>query len=513
MSRFDFKRLDRLLRAGKLEEAAAAWRAMAASGAGGWEMHLWLARLQERVGSADEAEETLRRLVRAEPGLAQPHVELARLLTRTGQPARLREAEACLRRALEIAETAEVRLARARLQLSLGDQRAALEELRRVLELAPDSSLPVSELTLVKREIARLEKGVRAERGRTLLRYPAGRGAARSRRTDAAADWRRLGTAKTLVVDALTRCNQRCAFCFERELHFTRPDLSLAEIERIVTRARQAGFRLITFIGGEITLAKWLVPAIELIKAAGLRVAIVTNGAALSSRRYVERLLAAGLDHVELSFLSHVGEDDRRLCGLRRGLGRRTAALQNLRDLAASRGRYFTFAVSIVLSSFNVGYLREMTAWLLPFGVMRVTLKMMLITDNVADPSIIPRYASLEPQLAATLRLLEERGIPFRLEDIPLCIVEPRYYRFQQDKRAKRGVGFRYERPRGGSAELRAFTCPSGHGSPRCARCALSRYCAGPQERYVQLFGDDELRPRRRLPRSRGRCSRPRSEV
>jgi len=82
-------------------------------------------------------------------------------------------------------------------------------------------------------------------------------------------------------------CNMRCMFCFATFQDVRRtvlPDghLPKQDAELVVTRLAEAGFRKITFAGGEPLLCPWIVDVVSLAKSHGLTTALVTNGSLLS---------------------------------------------------------------------------------------------------------------------------------------------------------------------------------------------------------------------------------------
>ena len=323
------------------------------------------------------------------------------------------------------------------------------------------------------------------ETRRRLARLRALEPAARRRAGRAAPEARKL-----LIIDATTRCNQSCAFCFERSVHFTKPDLPFSEVERILENAGRDGFTHVNFIGGEITLVPWLPRAARLICRLGMSAGLVTNGLALSSRRAAEELIAAGIRWIELSFLSHEPEVDFRTGGVRRGLELRLKTLENLRVL--KDGSPLSLGINIVLTAFNSGALPRTLETLLPYGPDLVMLKGVQLTDNIEDARVVPRFDELRGPLVAAMGLLEAKGVPFLFEDIPLCFVRPEYWLEQPEREGVGGVGFSYEGADGGP-DFRVFTGRDGAGLAKCSGCAVAPDCCLPSKRYVALFGAGEF--------------------
>ncbi len=270
-------------------------------------------------------------------------------------------------------------------------------------------------------------------------------------------------------------------------LHNTKRDHSLPEIKRVVTQAKKDGYKLVLFMGGEITLVPWLASAIKFIKKSGLTAGIATNGVLLSSPKYVQQLKRAGIDWIELSPLSHIPEDDERLGLLKGGQEMRLKALQNINDAG------IPLCINIVVNSVNVGYLREMIGSLRRFRIDRLTLKMLHITENVKDASLIPRYDAMRPGVEEAMAYMEKEGMTFRFEGIPLCVVAPRHHARQENKKNLSGFGYQYDSQEG-TKDFPEFLYPDADASPKCGGCAVNKSCNS-QSQYVRIFGDAELKP------------------
>lgn len=422
---------DRRLAAGLLKDAAVSLKAVMAAGGDGVEARLRLGRLQFRMGLLESAEKTFRAALALDPASKRP-------------------------------------LAKKELHLAL----ALLHE------------------RMGLRDEARIDYYKAAECGdqpvkwRRLEKLP---GAAARARKPAAPRALAVADQKTLIIDGTTRCNQKCLFCFEMHLHDTKRDHTLPEIKRVVTQAKKDGYKLVLFMGGEITLVSWLAAAIAHIKKSGLRAGIATNGVLLSAPDYVRRLKRAKLDWIELSPLSHRAEDDETLGLLKGGLEMRLKALRNINDAG------IPLCINIVVNSLNVGYLPEMIASLRRFRIERLTLKMLHITENVKDPALIPRYDAMRPGVEAAMDYMAKEGMTFRFEGIPLCVVAPRYHAHQENKKNLSGFGYQYDSQEG-TTDFPEFLYPDAYASPKCGDCAVNKSCNS-QSQYVRLFGDAELRP------------------
>jgi len=99
-------------------------------------------------------------------------------------------------------------------------------------------------------------------------------------------------------------CNNDCAHCYnvkQRDLH----SLSLEEWQQVLQKVWDAGIPHVVFTGGEPTLIDFLPQLIRYAEQLGLITGLNTNGRRLQDKAYVQQLLDAELDHVQITLESH----------------------------------------------------------------------------------------------------------------------------------------------------------------------------------------------------------------
>lgn len=104
---------------------------------------------------------------------------------------------------------------------------------------------------------------------------------------------------------ALTyRCNNDCAHCYNaRPRNY--PELTTGQWKEILDRLWRIGIPHVVFTGGEPTLRDDLPDLVAHAQKNGQIAGLNTNGRRLKDRDYLERLAAAGLDHVQITLESH----------------------------------------------------------------------------------------------------------------------------------------------------------------------------------------------------------------
>ncbi|HEX2313858.1 MAG TPA: viperin family antiviral radical SAM protein [Thermomonospora sp.] len=149
-------------------------------------------------------------------------------------------------------------------------------------------------------------------------------------------------------------CNMSCHFCFATFRDVRRsvlPDghLGRADAERVVTRLAAAGFRKITFAGGEPLLCPWLPELVDLAHGLGVTTAVVTNGSLLDEPAL--RRLAGVLDWITIS-VDSVRPPTLRLLG-RSTAGRVTTEAEYLALCRRVRDLGFRLKVNTVVNARN----------------------------------------------------------------------------------------------------------------------------------------------------------------
>lgn len=99
------------------------------------------------------------------------------------------------------------------------------------------------------------------------------------------------------------QCNNDCTHCYNaRPRNF--PQLSKHEWLKIIDRIWDLGIPHVVFTGGEPTLYKDLPELVHYAESKGIITGINTNGRNLANNDYLNELLSAGLDHIQITLES-----------------------------------------------------------------------------------------------------------------------------------------------------------------------------------------------------------------
>jgi radical SAM protein with 4Fe4S-binding SPASM domain len=164
---------------------------------------------------------------------------------------------------------------------------------------------------------------------------------------------------------ALTyRCQNKCLHCYNE----TRPlkELSTEEWRKVIARTWQLGIPHIVFTGGEPTLVADLDQLVAESEKWGQVTGLVTNGRTLAREGYLHDLVVKGLDHVQITLLSHIPEEHDRLVGSPGAWNQTVAGIK----IAASEDVYLSTNTTIMRS--NLSTVEETMRFLISLGVKNI---------------------------------------------------------------------------------------------------------------------------------------------
>src|SRR5215475_11092533 len=158
-----------------------------------------------------------------------------------------------------------------------------------------------------------------------------------------------------LIAELTHRCPLHCVYCSNpRELAARSQELPAPVWSRIFSEAAEAGVLQLDLTGGEPLARPDLVQLVESARAAGLYVNLITSGLPLDERR-LDELVAAGLDHFQLSFQGAREDCANEFAGA-------PAHAQKLKVLGWLKSRRVAVTLNFVLHRRNLDQLAEMLA-------------------------------------------------------------------------------------------------------------------------------------------------------
>lgn len=184
---------------------------------------------------------------------------------------------------------------------------------------------------------------------------------------------------------ALTyRCNNNCSHCYnprdgiDPKLAASR-EISSSLWKQILSRLWEIGIPHIVFTGGEPTLRNDLPELIGYAQSLGQVTGLNTNGRRLSDPNYVQELVAAGLDHVQITLeSSNPGIHDRMVAS--KGAWQHT--IVGIRNVLGTRLFVMT---NTTLLTHNTPFLAETLDFLAELGIPTVGLNALIYSGRGAN--------------------------------------------------------------------------------------------------------------------------------
>ena len=156
-----------------------------------------------------------------------------------------------------------------------------------------------------------------------------------------------------LIAEITHRCPLHCVYCSNPlQMAGAKAELSTQEWLRVFQEAAQLGILHLHLTGGEPLARVDLKELVEGAHAAGLYSNLITSGIGLSETR-LEALVAAGLDHLQLSFQDAREEPANWIAGAK-------AHAHKVALAAAVRRFPIAFTVNLVVHRQNLDHLEEM---------------------------------------------------------------------------------------------------------------------------------------------------------
>jgi radical SAM protein with 4Fe4S-binding SPASM domain len=203
---------------------------------------------------------------------------------------------------------------------------------------------------------------------------------------------------------ALTyRCQNDCAHCYN--VRGRRPDeLTAADWRTVLDRLWRIGVPHIVFTGGEPTLRPDLPELIAHAEHNGQITGLNTNARRLKNPEYVQQLVDAGLDHVQITLESHIPEIHDHMVGRPGAWSETVAGIRN-----ALNSPLFVMTNTTMLNN-NAADLAGTLDFLAELGVPTIGLNALIYSGSGARVGTGLPESSLPALLELARQCTESRG-------------------------------------------------------------------------------------------------------
>jgi radical SAM protein with 4Fe4S-binding SPASM domain len=199
------------------------------------------------------------------------------------------------------------------------------------------------------------------------------------------------------------RCNNDCGHCYNaRPRDF--PELDTTQWKRILDRLLELGVPHIVFTGGEATLREDLPELIAHAESNGQITGLNTNARRLSDEKYVQKLVQAGLDHVQITVESCDEAIHDRM------MRTRGAHRQTIRGLENALASPLYVMTNTTMLATNVQKIPDTLDYLAGLGVPTIGLNALIYAGNGLTVGTGLKESDLQPLLDIAVRKTTEHG-------------------------------------------------------------------------------------------------------
>lgn len=288
------------------------------------------------------------------------------------------------------------------------------------------------------------------------------------------------------------KCNSDCPMCGvlkekrESGWSYTLPQLR-AQIDLNCPTQNDT----IIISGGEPTIYKDTVPFIQYINETyGSKVVVFTNGRAFKSEKIIKQYQTLKIDYLLIPVFSHIPETHDLLTGAKGSFRDTTQGLSRLNQSG------IPFRIKTVAMKANYQDMPELTDFLLAnypnarsFGFHGMHLQ----GDAPLNKNVVfVKHSDSLPFVESAAYKVLEQGLELILSAFPLCHLDPVLWK------SYTGVNTSDEDQviAPDKKQINATNYANYSRMPgKCGTCILRKNCAWPWKMYVDLVGENELRP------------------
>ena len=199
------------------------------------------------------------------------------------------------------------------------------------------------------------------------------------------------------------RCNNDCPHCYNARLR-TYPELGTEDWKRIIDQLWALNIPHLIFTGGEPTLREDLVELIQYAEDKGQITGLNTNGRRLSDPDYCQRLVDAGLDHIQITVESHDPKTHDQMVSSKGAWNQTISGVQN-----ALNSPLFVMTNTTMLKN-NHRSIGETLDFLIGLGVPTIGLNALIYSGRGKDVGTGLSEEELKPLLSLAKDKTENSG-------------------------------------------------------------------------------------------------------
>jgi radical SAM protein with 4Fe4S-binding SPASM domain len=199
-------------------------------------------------------------------------------------------------------------------------------------------------------------------------------------------------------------CNLKCVHCYNEDRNPV--ELSTAQWKEVMKKIWDLGVPHVIFTGGEATLREDLPELIGFGESLGMVTGLLTNGVRLADRDYVQVLLEAGLDHVQITLES----SDRQVHNSITGADSYDDTVSSIRNCLEAGIHTIT---NTTITKLNIDGISRTAEFASELGLEAIAANAVIRSGRSADGELAVSPVELEMAMLQLNEKLDELGIRF----------------------------------------------------------------------------------------------------
>ncbi len=199
------------------------------------------------------------------------------------------------------------------------------------------------------------------------------------------------------------RCNNNCSHCYNARAR-NYPELTLEQWQAVIDRVWDLRIPHIVFTGGEPTLYPHLAELVAYAENKGLITGLNTNGRKLADKAFLDKLIEAGLDHVQITLESHDPAIHDRMVAARGAWQETTAGIRNV-----IQSRLYVMTNTTLLTH-NSPTIEDTLRFLGELGVPTVGVNALIYSGKGAGVGTGLHEEELPPLLESAREITQAQG-------------------------------------------------------------------------------------------------------
>lgn len=283
-------------------------------------------------------------------------------------------------------------------------------------------------------------------------------------------------------------CNQRCIFCYTTEDEKVTTVQAKATIDRYI----EMGYSRISFTGGEPTIRDDIFELISHAKEKGAKIIKVqTNGIRAADKRFLDRLVSAGMNYISVSILSHKKEVHEKLTKTPNSFERTFSSIKNIISSE------IPLELFCVITTDNYLQLKDYLAFMHSTFPKIVSYQFLLFCPMARgwkNRRSVPRLNNIESSLTDMLEFSRKNNISVSTRGVPLCYLGS----FERASVETKSLLSKYKKmiisDFNEVVPKHSFE-DSNSKAPQCKFCWLEKICGGTWTNYLKIYGVGDLFP------------------